>query len=148
MGNHPADNNPCLSRRDFMKSAAAGAMAAGLPLSAWGAGKPNVLLIILDQMRLPCWFPKDAPIPAYDRLRSEGTAFANHYVSCVPCSASRASLFTGLHMDQHHVEVNVAKSPASPSNYSYGPELNPAIPTLGHAFQRAGTALLTWANGM
>ena len=41
-------------------------------------------------------------------------------------------------MPQHGVELNVAKKASDPAKYSFGPELSPAIPTLGHIFQGAG----------
>src|SRR5204862_436674 len=36
------------------------------------AARPNILLIMLDQMRTPRWFPKHAALPAYERLNREG----------------------------------------------------------------------------
>ena len=127
-----------MKRREFLQ--VGGMAAAGLMLGGPGraADRPNVLLLMVDQMRRPRWFPKDAPLPAYDRLRREGLAFTNHFVSCVPCSASRATLFTGRHMPQHKVEVNAQRFSARRSRYSFGPELDPSIPTLGHIFSAAG----------
>lgn len=127
-----------MKRREFLK--VGGMAAAGMALAGASAAtdRPNVLLLIVDQMRLPRWFPQDAPLPAYDRLRREGLLFSNHYVSCVPCSASRATLFTGLHMPQHRVEVNCQRFARRRSRYSFGPELAPELPTLGHLFRDAG----------
>ena len=101
-----------INRRDFIKAAGIGAagLAAGRSFaSSLNANeRPNVLLIIVDQMRMPCWFPEDARLPAFERLRKEGLTFANHFTSAVPCSPSRASLFTGLHMPQHGMNQNVS----------------------------------------
>ncbi len=121
-------------RRDFMKTAGAGiaATAAGA-VHAGADSKPNVVLIIVDQMRLPRWFPEDLGMPAYQRLVDEGVSFTNYFVSAVPCSASRACLFTGLHLDQHGVSLNV-----SLPGLAGGPSLDPEIPTIGNHFQDAG----------
>jgi len=119
-----------VKRREFLKSStlAAGALAAG---KSFGAQKhPNVLLILVDQWRQPRWFPDDVKLPGFNRLRREGLSFTNHYVSAVPCSPSRACLFTGLHLPQHGVASNV--------NAGMNQSLDPRIPTLGHRFRAAG----------
>ncbi len=125
-----------MKRRDFIMDTALA--AAGL---AAGAGKlsgaqdvPNVLLFIVDQMRQPRWFPEDARLPNLDRLKCRGIEFTRHFASAVPCSPSRACLFTGLYMDQHGVmqnmNTNTKKHPAR--------SLDPGIPTLGRLFREAG----------
>ncbi len=123
-----------IDRRDFVRSAALATAGAALGPSFAARGKeerPNVLLILVDQMRHPRWFPEDEPLPAYQRLRSEGLSFTNHFTSAVPCSPSRATLFTGRHVDQHQVYVNTTLVGANQS-------LDPGITTLGHLFQQAG----------
>jgi len=94
---------------------------------------PNILLLMVDQMRTPRWFPAGTAFPAYDRLRREGRSFERSYVVANPCSPSRASIMTGLHYTQHGIFGNVDADgiPGIPS-------LDPRIPTVGHAFQRAG----------
>jgi len=123
-----------MDRRKFIFDTAigaAGALAAGRRAFAGrGKDKPNVLLIMADQMRRPRWFPDDAKLPNLDRLKEEGMNFKNHYVSAVPCSPSRACLFTGTHMDQNNVRINVREG--------YGQPLDPSIPTLGHVFKERG----------
>ena len=120
-----------MKRREFIKNSAlaATALAAG-KISAAESKRPNVLLVLVDQWRQPRWFPAEAKLPAFDRLRREGLSFTNHYVSAVPCSPSRACLFTGLHLTQHGVPNNV--------NFGMNPSLDPRIPTLGHHFKAAG----------
>ena len=124
---HP---QPVINRREFAKSTAAGAMSVGLPFAASSARPPNVILVIVDQMRRPRWFPPAARLPNYDRLAARGLTFDQHYVSAVPCSPSRACLFTGRHMDQNRIEVNVTAKGSD--------SLDSTIPTLGHVFRRAG----------
>lgn len=123
-----------IDRRDFIKAAgAAGVALAGPAFATSTGGRPNILLILVDQMRFPRWFPQDARLPAYERLKNEGLSFSNHFTSAVPCSPSRACLLTGLHLPQHGVQVNMPM-PGMKGQASLSPE----IPTLGHAFQASG----------
>ena len=39
--------------------------------------------------------------PHYDQLIHDGTAFVNHYAVCAPCGPARASLLTGMYMQNH-----------------------------------------------
>ena len=122
-----------MKRREFLRNTAvaAGALAiSGQNLQA-AQGRPNVLLILVDQWREPRWFPEKVNLPGYQRLCKEGLNFTNHFASAVPCSPSRACLFTGMHLNQHGVEDNVDPMTGHPS-------LDPSIPTLGHRFKEAG----------
>lgn len=94
---------------------------------------PNVLLVMVDQMRLPRWFPVGERLPAYDRLRAEGLSFENAFACANPCSPSRASIVTGLHYAQHGICANVAGTGTRGIA-----SLDPCIPTYGHAFRRVG----------
>jgi arylsulfatase A-like enzyme len=123
-----------MDRRDFIKSSVAA--GAGLALGGdrlWAGttgAKPNVLLIMVDQMRQPKWFPPEAVLPNLEKLKTRGVEFTRHFTSAVPCSPSRACLFTGLHMDQQEIAVNVGRK--------WQKSLDPKIPTLGHLFRKAG----------
>jgi len=121
-----------MDRRSFLKTAAssAGAPLLSSKLAKASSAKPNVLLFLLDQMRRPVWFPDFALLENYERLKSHGLEFSNHFVSAVPCSPSRACLMTGLHMDQNRVYNNMF--------VEVQPSLDPRIPTLGRLFQEAG----------
>jgi len=121
-----------MKRREFVKSSVITAGALGLAGKFVYAQerKPNVLLIIVDQWRQRRWFPESARLPGYERLCREGLEFTNFFTSAVPCSPSRACLFTGLHITQHNVQSNV--------NFGMNPDLDPGIPTLGHRFKDAG----------
>ncbi len=126
-----------LGRREFVKTA--GSAAAGLGLAASGltasaaeTKRPNILLILVDQWRERCWFPQDCRIPGIEKLRSQGLSFTNHFTSAVPCSPSRATLFTGLHLPQHGVFFNVGLQRVGADS------LDPSFMTLGHHFQQSG----------
>jgi len=69
-------------------------------------------------------------LPWRERLRTEGIELTNYYTHSSPCSPSRASLFTGQYIPQHHVVDNVIM----PEHV----ELDPAIPTIGSILRDAG----------
>lgn len=85
--------------------AATGALAAcsdrtldGAPCRAEAGCRPNVLLIMVDDLR-PELGSFGAPYvvsPSIDRLAAEGVAFDRAYVQAPVCGASRASLLTGI----------------------------------------------------
>jgi len=63
------------------------------------AGKPNILFILVDDLRpqLGCYGHKEIISPNIDRLASEGMLFDRAYVQVSVCGASRASFMTGLY---------------------------------------------------
>ena len=69
---------------------AAGALAA--------EGKPNVLLVIFDDLRteLPAYGKSRVRSPNIDRFAEGGVVFENAYANVPVCGASRASLMTGI----------------------------------------------------
>lgn len=74
-------------------------------------GKPNILLIITDQEHPPRWFGDDREkiderLPARAFLRRWGIEFTDAHYNTLPCSPSRASIFTGLYSHQHHIYGN------------------------------------------
>jgi arylsulfatase len=88
------------------------------------------LLVVSDQERYRSWLPPSVRLPWRERLRAEGLEFTNYYTHSSPCSPSRASLFTGQYLPQHHVVDNVIM----PEHV----ELDPAIPTVGSILRDAG----------
>ena len=90
-----------LNRREFM---AAGAAAAAPP-----ARRPNVLFIMVDEMRWDALHCAGHPVvetPNLDRLASQGVRFANAYTVSPVCSPSRASAFTGRYAHVHGMTIN------------------------------------------
>jgi arylsulfatase A-like enzyme len=65
---------------------------------------PNILVILVDQMRAPAWVPAslvlDALLPNLAALRSESVSFEGHYTASNDCSPSRGALLTGLYSHQ------------------------------------------------
>ncbi len=69
-----------------------------------GRGKKNVLLITADQWRGDCLSAVHHPLvktPMMDELAADAALFSNHYTTCVPCGPARASLYTGMYLQNH-----------------------------------------------
>ncbi|MEY4777013.1 MAG: hypothetical protein RL759_1526, partial [Verrucomicrobiota bacterium] len=76
--------------------------------ASFAQGKPNVLLIMADDLRdFGGAFTKDVvKTPNLDRLRSRGTTFERAYVQYPVCNPSRSSLLTGLRAEQTGIVGN------------------------------------------
>jgi arylsulfatase A-like enzyme len=65
---------------------------------------PNILVILVDQMRYPRWFGGDGQVlnfpPNLARLRHGAISFARHQTASNDCTPSRSALLTGLHTHQ------------------------------------------------
>jgi len=123
-----------MKRREFLKNAGVtfAGMALGNHLLRAESSKPNILLIEVDQMRFPRW-TRISWTKNIERLVKQGLSFNKHFTSAVPCSPSRACLFTGTYTTQNKMFTNC--------DFVEGrlqPSLNPKIPTLGHIFRNAG----------
>jgi arylsulfatase A-like enzyme len=139
-------NDEQVSRRVFLERLAAGALlgAAGAynkPARAQsGSGgwtpppvlkNPNILIIMVDQMRPPVWMSTSQLsglsqiLPNIVGIQNSSYNFNQFYVSATACTASRSGLLTGLYSPQTAMYVNA--DPGGP------PSLNPAFPTWGQA---------------
>ncbi len=64
----------------------------------------NILFITADQWRGECLSQAGHPLvrtPNLDAFAAEATRFARHYAVCAPCGPSRASLLTGMYLQNH-----------------------------------------------
>jgi arylsulfatase A-like enzyme len=67
-------------------------------------GRPNVLLVTIDQWRADCLSCAGHPVvqtPNLDRLAAHAVRFSSHFAQAAPCGPSRASLHTGLYAHTH-----------------------------------------------
>ena len=101
-------------------------------LSAADAPKPNILVIVADDMGYAdCGAQgcRDVPTPHIDSLAQQGIRFTDGYVSGTVCSPTRAGLMTGRYhyRDGIHNWVPPGK-----------PGLNAAVPTVAGYLQSAG----------
>lgn len=132
-----------MNRRTFLKTAAtAGGLFLGNHLlpTAWrpdapqpalaADGAPNLLVIIVDQMRDPQWFPAqsqlDSYLPNIARLRNGAVNLGGHYTAAAACTPARACLVTGLYTHQTWCMVTGQS------------QLDPGFPTWGTLLRNNG----------
>jgi arylsulfatase A-like enzyme len=91
---------------------------------------PNILVIMVDQLRTPQWFsatPRaNALMPNLARLRKGAVSFASHYTASNDCTPARAALLTGLHTHQTGCMI------------TGGSTLDPGFPTWGTMLREQG----------
>jgi len=138
-----------MDRRDFLKKASAGGIGLALsqPLEAIGAtsNKPNILFIMVDQLRFPSVFPQGVHgvnqflarfMPNTHALWRAGVKFANHFGASSACTPSRGVIVTGLYSQQQWIAQTLTNAPGT--KYSVVPVLDPGFPTYGKLLRRAG----------
>lgn len=134
-------------RRGFLTGAAASVTAAVAANAASpaararadvDANKPNILVVIVDEMRAPAWFPEqsmlDQLLPNIGRIRRGSVSFEQHYTAANDCTASRGALVTGLYSHQTGCMV-VSES-----------TLSPRFPTWGSMLRENGYETTWWGK--
>lgn len=103
----------------------------GRPVTRAHSGAPNILVVLVDQMRTPVW-PGTVPLrhatPNIDALRQSGVSFTHHYTAANDCSPSRSTLLTGLYTHQTGCLI------------TGGSTLDPGFPTWGSMLREQGYA--------
>ncbi|MGV0814488.1 sulfatase-like hydrolase/transferase [Mycolicibacterium boenickei] len=140
-----------LSRRTVLGGAAAAAGAAAVGFGGYellskpgpsAHSRPNILVVIVDQMRAPQWFPDTAQLgallPNLDRLRARSTAFGSHYSASNMCTPSRGVLTTGLYSHQTGC-LYTGEGPTEST-------LAPRFPTWGTMLRDAGYHTWWWGK--
>lgn len=116
----PNDTPSSSNRRRFLKTGIAAAGVAGLgPLAISEAaaavsepsalaGKPNILIIMIDEARYPPPYESKALaqfrktyLSTEEALRQNGMEFQRHYAASVACAPSRGCFFTGHYPSRH-----------------------------------------------
>jgi arylsulfatase A-like enzyme len=104
--------------------------APASPQAVARAGGPNILVIVVDQLRTPQWFtasPRMAKLlPNISQLRSEGVSFERHYTASNDCTPARSTLLTGLYTHQTGCMI------------TGGSTLDPGFPTWGTMLRQQG----------
>ncbi|MFR9749491.1 sulfatase-like hydrolase/transferase [Nocardia sp. 004] len=135
------------NRRGFLSSAAASATAAATVSAGAAPGKaradtdpnkPNILVIVVDEMRAPMWFPDqatlDSVLPNVARIRRGSVSLDNHYTAANDCTAARGCLLTGLY--SHQTGVMIVS----------GSTLSPKFPTWGSMLREHGYDTTWWGK--
>jgi len=104
------------TRRDFIKAASSFSLVGAVARYPDGQnpqgavqGRPNVLLILPDQLRgqaLGCMGNGDVHTPHIDRLASEGVLLTHTFANTPLCTPARGNLLTGKFAHAHAVPIN------------------------------------------
>jgi arylsulfatase A-like enzyme len=146
-----------MKRRDFLKTTAAvtgGSLLNELGVSRLVAqnsqvsgARPNILFLLVDELRFPSVFPKgikDAGeflakfMPNLYCLWKSGVKFANHHTAANACTPSRGVMITGLYSQQNWLISTILASPNPSPIARLQPVLNPAFPTYGKLLRKMG----------
>jgi arylsulfatase A-like enzyme len=137
-----------MDRRDFLKKGGAvlaGGVLADMGIFEHAAGaavkidrKPNIVFILVDEMRFPRVFPNGVGspeeflsqfMPNVYQLWLHGVKFTSYYSSGNACSPARATIATGLYPHQQWLLA---------TRTATGPALQPAFPTYGKLLRGLG----------
>ncbi len=92
--------------------------------------RPNILVIMVDQLRYPQWLgagPGELELPPNLQQLSQGAvSFANHYTASNDCTPARSALLTGLYTHQTGCMITGAST------------LDPDFPTWGSMLREHG----------
>jgi arylsulfatase len=119
---------------------------ASMPAGGSAAGRPNVLVILADDLGfsdLSC-YGSEIQTPNIDRLAGGGAKFSAFYNSA-RCCPSRASLITGLHPHQAGIGSFATAKPRKSWGPAYTGHLLPNAATLPEILGGAGYS--TWMVG-
>jgi uncharacterized sulfatase len=109
------------------------------------AHQPNILLVLVDELRFPSALPTGVNTPAEFLARfmpntyrqwQRGVKFTRHYTAGVACTPARGTLISGLYTQQTWVLQTFKGTPST--RVSVPPVLDPAFPTYGRLLRKAG----------
>jgi arylsulfatase A-like enzyme len=131
---------PHISRRSFLELGAAACLTARKSRAAgWTPPptlkNPNILVVMVDQMRLPMWLSPSQSAALgqtvlpniVGRLQNNSYNFDQFFAAATNCTPARAALMTGLYAPQSVIYITSDAASAAV------PPLNPAYPTWGEA---------------
>ena len=93
-------------------------------------GRPNFLILCMDQWDAHMDVPDGVRFPALERLEAEGVSFDRQYCTVPICTPSRSTMWTGVHAVHSGLWDN--------TNFAWSRELTPDVPTVGHMLRDQG----------
>ncbi|MFZ6641975.1 sulfatase-like hydrolase/transferase [Undibacterium sp. TC4M20W] len=87
--------------------------------------RPNILLIVNDQLRHWQDLPSGLGLSAHEMLLEQGIGMMNFHANTTPCSPSRSNMYFGQHTQHTLMTANVDAPPSFP-------KLADDLPSLGH----------------
>jgi arylsulfatase A-like enzyme len=135
------ENSPASMKLSRLLSVVfAGVIATGSSIAGAADGKPNVLVILGDDLgygELSCQgFTPQIPTPNIDSIAKNGVRFTNGYVSGPYCSPTRAGFMTGRYQERFGHEFNPGPAEAAVENFG----LSLKEKTIGDRLKAAGYA--------
>src|ERR1700747_3673855 len=119
-----------MKRRDFLKTT--GTITSGLltglhratanNLQPVAGPQPNILFILVDELRYPTVFPNNMTLEqflnaymhnVYTRIWQPGVKFGNHNTAANACTPSRGVLMTGLYSQQQWLMTTILSTPCN-----------------------------------
>jgi len=128
-----------LLRLIFLLVVAWGSLVASGILSAADTKRPNLVLIVADDLgygELGCYGGEEIPTPHLDSLAASGVRYTDGYVTAPFCAASRAGLMTGQYQTRFGFEFN----PIGAKNCQPDIGLPRSEPTIAEVLRDAGYA--------
>ncbi|ACS99264.1 sulfatase-like hydrolase/transferase [Paenibacillus sp. JDR-2] len=108
------------------------------------AEKPNILLLLVDEMRYPPLYEKadirvwrEQNLVTQQWLRDNGLEFHRHYIGSAACAPSRTTLFTGHYPSLHGVTQTNGIAKQAADSDMFWLDRN-TVPTMGDYFREAG----------
>ena len=130
-----------MKRRDFLKSAGVAAATGALvgASSRVPGPRPNILFILVDELRFPSVFPTGVNnvgeflqrfMPNVHSLWTRGVKFGRHYTAASACTPSRGVLITGLYSQQSWLMLTLTNDPGQRAAHATA---QPGLPDLWEA---------------
>lgn len=122
-------------------SRAAGLICLFIVLSGQAQERPNVVLIIADDLGygdLGSYGATDIRTPSIDSIAAEGIRMTDFYSNAVLCSPTRAALMTGRYQQRYNIEGPLGSSMQSIGLHSTGKSLPRLLKNNGYATALVG----------
>lgn len=120
------------------------ALCLCLAVSSFAANKPNVVLILADDLgwsQVGAYGGDAYRTPHIDRLASEGLRFTNAYAAAAVCSPTRAALMSGMYPARLHLTDHIKGSDPKGKPLqqpAWHKRLDLDVTTLAEVFKRNG----------